>query len=52
MIGELLVSDTMVNLDMLINKGFHFNVLRTNVILTDTENSKKGEPNAIVQHGT
>ena len=53
-IGELLVSDIMENPDLAPyanQQGVslqHYLVKLINVILTDTDNSKKGEDNAII----
>ena len=54
MIGELLVSDIMENLDpaqYANQQGVslqHYLIKMINVILTDTDNSKKGEANAVI----
>ena len=54
MIGELLVSDIMENLDpaqYANQQGVslqHYLIKMINVILTDTDNSRKGEANAVI----
>ena len=54
MIGELLVSDIMENIDpaqYANQQGVslqHYLIKMINVILTDTDNSKKGEANAVI----